>query len=114
MAARSKNFCSLEDEVLTRGVENRKHILFASFSPTITKSRRDFQWDERAAAVNKVSRTVRNVHTIKQRWKNLKATTKKSLGDKFNRKHWSKTGGGETADPLTSHEERMLGIIQGK
>ena len=48
---RTKNFKPLEDEVIIREVENRKHILFAAFTSRITKSSKDLQWKEIAAAV---------------------------------------------------------------
>jgi len=110
MTSHVKNFSALEDDFITREIENRKHILLAAFTASITKPLQELQWEAIATAAKKLSTTPRTVGGIEQRWKNMITNTKKSLGQKMNFLE-KKTGGGEAAENLTNREERMLGII---
>jgi len=109
--SRANNFKSSEGETLINEVEKRKAKLFGALSPFLTKSAKASEWKLVAEEVSKVSSVKRSAKEVKQRWKNMKSVSKKTLGTKMNLPFMNKTGGGEARDQLSSSEVRMLGII---
>ena len=66
---RALNFSPGEIQQLKSEIANRKGILFASLSSTITYKTKELEWSSVAAAINKVDGHGRTVEQIKVKCK---------------------------------------------
>ncbi|XP_046565347.1 nuclear apoptosis-inducing factor 1-like [Haliotis rubra] len=106
---RLSNYTPSELTMLADEVKCRSHILFGSFSSSITNQTKLKEWDAIAAKISACSSVERTGAQLRKKWNDYKSQVKRRAMDV--RKESSKTGGGPAPVPLTDLEFKVVSLI---
>ena len=103
------NFTVTEIDLLTSKVPENL-VLQSKLTNAITNQRKNKIWDNITKEINAIGVANRTASEIKEKWKNLTSSAKKTFAN-VNRQ-MRKTGGGPPSKEPTAEQERIIKIFE--
>lgn len=107
---RKLNFTVSEMNILTDKIEDNLQVLQSKLTNSITNQRKNKIWDSITRDVNAIGVANRTMHEVKEKWKNLTSSAKKTFSDI--RRQERQTGGGPPPKEASPVEEKIIKLFE--
>ncbi|XP_028407876.1 nuclear apoptosis-inducing factor 1-like [Dendronephthya gigantea] len=107
---RKLNFTVTEIDTLTSRVQENLGLIQSKLTNAVTNQKKNKIWENITKEINAIGVANRTTSEIKEKWKNLTSSAKKTFAD-VNRQ-MRKTGGGPPPKEPTAAQERIIKIFE--
>ncbi|CAC5359661.1 unnamed protein product [Mytilus coruscus] len=107
---RGTNFTSMEVNLISRRVVEELGLLRGKFGRDITADAKNKMWAQITEEVNAQGVCLRNVSTVKTKFRNLTRDAKEKFV--YEKKERNKTGGGPAPKPIRMAEENIINAMK--